>query len=218
MLNLNLWNSQKGRLVFKEKEHEYYWDGTKIPYTASGIISPMSPYTNGDIPPEVLAAACVRGTMVHKWIEEDINGVALHQREMLEAYKPFIKAYLTWKDLYSSRFDFLVSEIALYSREHKFPGTIDAIMYDKIDDEIVLLDFKTSAKENNILTQAQLAGYKLLVEDWDIAEIKKTYVLYLKKDGTFNFRYSDMAIGHKDFTDCLKIKQKEIENEKNFKK
>lgn len=204
-MNLDKWNKEKHRLKFDEKSHKYFWDNQEIKGSVSSVIAPLSPYKTMDVDPNVLQNAGIRGTMVHKWIEDDINKEPLFKRKMIESYQPYINAYLEWKSLYTTRFDILISELQLYHPIHKFGGTIDAIVYDNKTKKYGILDFKTNSVQIDDLVTTQTMGYNYLINYWiQDVKIEKAYVLYLTKHGTFQFKAIDVNKGKRLFDKCLK--------------
>ncbi len=92
------------------------------------------------------------GTLVHAAIEANIKGESLPVMEEIpeRAYRAFLK----WQA--QNRIEILEQEIQLVSEEFKYGGTLDAVGF--VDDEFVLLDWKTSkgVYKNYLL---QLAAY-----------------------------------------------------------
>ena len=216
MNKLNLdkwWNKHKHRLCFTEVGHSYTWDGVKVKGSISKVIEPLSPYKNLNIDPSILEAAGVRGTMVHKWIEDYVNQVPKHQRQMLASYQPYIDAFLKWIDEYGNRYEFLSSELKLFHPYDNYAGTIDALIYDKIINKIVVLDFKTNTIRVDEYVSAQVAGYASLVNFWEIANVDSAFVLYLSKDGVFEFQPIEFITGTTNFNKCLEKWKEQDMNE-----
>lgn len=214
MIKLNKWNNQKHKLTFNEELHKYYWDGKEIKGSVSSVINSISPYKDMEIDPAVLEAAGIRGTMVHKWIEDHINEVPIEQRKLIESYRPYINAFLEWEKEWGPRFKILHSELQLYSIQDGYAGTIDAIVYDNQLNEYGILDFKTNSVKIDEVVQAQTSGYARLLNQWsEESHIEKAFVLYLSKDSTFTFKPINLKEGYKVFEECLINWHKEERND-----
>lgn len=205
-INLENWTKEKDKLSFDEGSHTYYWDGEKIKGSVSSVIEPLSPYKDNDIDPAVLEAAGVRGTLVHKWIEDYFNNV---KGTMIATYQPYVDAFLKWTEAYGDRFKILYSELQLYNPADNYAGTIDAIIYDTQLDEIGILDFKTNSVKIDALVTTQTAGYATMLEYWTQEPIKKAFVLYLSKEGEYDFKPINLDEGRIRFKQCLEIWNKE---------
>lgn len=202
-LNLDILKLNEHRLTFNEEDHIYYWDNIKINTSITSIIKSLGP-NYGEIDPAILQAAGVRGTMVHKWIEDYFNSVPEPHRQMLASYKPYIDAFLKWVEQYGERYEMLFNELKLFSPAKGIAGTVDAIIYDKELDTLCVLDFKTTANPIEDMVSAQLAAYSQLIEEWGIAKIDMGMVLYLGKNGEFKFKAVDLVKGNKLFNKCYK--------------
>ena len=80
------------------------------------------------------------GTIAHKWMENWIrnnNPVMPEHPSVLQ----IITAFWKWKN--DLKVEFVATEILLYSKEHKYCGTADAIV--RIGGKLYLLDFKTGS-------------------------------------------------------------------------
>lgn len=202
-LNLSVLNANKHRLTFNEEDHIYYWDNQPVNTSITSIIKTLGP-NYGTIDPAILQAAGVRGTMVHKWIEDYFNSVPEPHRQMLASYQPYIDAFKKWVDKYGERYEMLFNELKLFSPTKGIAGTIDAIVYDKQLDTMCVLDFKTTANPIDDMVSAQLAAYAQLIQEWNITDIEMGMVLYLDKYGDFKFKVVDLVKGNKLFDKCYK--------------
>lgn len=161
------------------KGHKYVLaDGTKVP-SVSEIIEPLSKCVYGDIDPEVLAWAQMRGTAVHeltvKLDKEKIAEAPYELSGYLEAYAKFLKEHnVRW--IYTEK---------AFSKDREYAGTIDR--YGFVDDIRTILDFKTSSKitgKNLVVYEAQLNLYKQMLEAHE-EKVDRLVILHLKKDGEY---------------------------------
>ena len=159
-------------LTFNEKEHKYYYGGKELP-SVSKIMESISCHFYSDIPQMALDIACERGTQVHKAI---YDYELFDDYEIEEKYKPYFESYLQFKEDYKP--EMLYQEKMLTNGE--FAGTIDYIC--KIDNEIWLVDHKTSKEIHENLIAVQEYGYKELCA-YNGIKIDKFGVLHLRKDG-----------------------------------
>lgn len=159
-------------LTFNEKEHKYYYGGKELP-SVSKIMESISCHFYSDIPQTALDIACERGTQVHKAI---LDFELFDDYEIEDKYKLYFESYLKFKEDYKP--EILHQEKMLTNGE--FAGTIDYIC--KIDNEIWLIDHKTSKEIHENLIAVQEAGYNELC-DYNGITIEKFGVLHLRKDG-----------------------------------
>ena len=159
-------------LTFNEEKHEYRL-GDKILPSVSEIMKAITTFFYKDVPQMALDIACERGTQVHKAI---LDFELFDDYEIEDKYKPYFESYLKFKEDYKP--EILHQEKMLTNGE--FAGTIDYIC--KIDNEIWLIDHKTSKDIHENLIAVQEAGYDQLCAYNDI-KIDKFGVLHLRKDG-----------------------------------
>lgn len=141
--------------------------------------------------------SAVTGTLAHFLIERKcrnkivplyLSNEGKHPEQVLRCYSLFKK----WKKEYNP--SFLYNEIRLQTLE--LGGTVDCIC--KINEDIILLDFKTS-KEIYPSMFMQLAGYyKLLIETKPhIAKrITKVAILTMPRKIGANYKYILMDVEH----------------------
>lgn len=159
-------------LTFNEKEHKYYYGGKELP-SVSKIMESISCHFYSNIPQVALDIACERGSAIHKAIYDK---ELFDDYELEDKYKPYFDSYLKFKEDYKP--EILHQEKMLTNGE--FAGTIDYIC--KIDNELYLIDFKTSKELHKNLISVQLEGYRKLCE-YNNIKIDKYYALHLKKEG-----------------------------------
>lgn len=150
------------------------------------------------------------GTSVHlfaeKWWEDKTKIPTSPQEEGLEKFLKYIteeKGYVL-----------VCAEIQMYSKKYNYAGTCDLLVYDTINNKVVLLDYKTNFeldKQYNYLLepfnylpdtqfnkyQLQLSYYQIMLEEAGI-KVDERYVVWLKHDGDYKLRYCN------DFTETIK--------------
>ena len=159
-------------LTFNEKEHKYYYGGKEVP-SVSQIMKAITTFFYSNIPQTALDIACSRGTQIHKAI---YDYELFDDYEIEDKYKEYFESYLKFKEDYKP--EILHQEKMLTNEE--FAGTIDYIC--KIDNEIWLLDWKTSRDLHENLIAVQEAGYDQLCAYSGI-KIDKFGAVHLRKDG-----------------------------------
>jgi len=105
------------------------------------------------IDPEVLANAADRGTLVHKTIEAIRMGIG--RGEDPEHIAGYMKSY----DIWATGKQFLPLPPRLYCDDHMITGKPDDIYV--VEDGLVLVDYKTPAKESKTW-RLQAEAYKYL--------------------------------------------------------
>lgn len=159
-------------LTFNEEKHEYRL-GDKILPSVSEIMKAITTFFYKDVPQMALDIACKRGTQVHKVI---YDYELFDDYEIEDKYKPYFESYLKFKEDYKPKI--LHQEKMLTNGE--FAGTIDYIC--KIDNEIWLIDHKTSKEIHENLIAVQEAGYDQLCT-YNGIKIDKFGAVHLRKDG-----------------------------------
>jgi len=134
---------------------------------------------------EVSDDALLVGRMVHDYCEAAINwklgrGEAPGMPDN-EAAESSINAFRAW--VRENDVEFISSEEKVYSREHNYAGTIDAVA--NVNGEFSVVDFKTSARIYNTY-YIQCAAYAQCVKEVYDKEIDMSYILrFDKKTGAF---------------------------------
>ena len=166
-------------LAFDDSEHKYYLNGTELP-SVTTIMQPLSQAEYGTVDKQRLAAAASRGTSVHDAIE---NYIKYGIDDARPEYRGFMDAFLSWWNQYNP--EPIGSEVRMYHKTLLYAGTGDLIA--KINGELVLIDFKTTAKIIDKACRVQLEAYAQALKTHGI-EIKRKYILRISNDGTFEFR------------------------------
>lgn len=130
-------------------------------------------------------SAASKGKDAHAFIEEYIKTGAIAKppddKEVVNCLDGFFK----WEAKYNV--EWLASEIQVGSLKYRFAGILDALV--RVDDKIVLLDYKSSASikdEYNI----QLAGLCICLEEMGVT-VDARAILHIPKEGEYEFRIID---------------------------
>lgn len=123
------------------------------------------------------------GTLAHALVEAHIGGdTAPPEATTNPKAVAAFQAYLSWEA--ATKLEIVDQEMSLVSEAYRYGGTPDAIGY--LDGKLCLLDWKTS---NSVYPDylIQLAAYKQLVEENDIATIDGGFHLlrFAKEEGDF---------------------------------
>jgi len=147
---------------------------------------------------EVLATwndAAEHGTKVH----EELENYILHKDTLTE---PKSIQGMNWLNKYKMKSSFDVyPEVIIYSEELKLSGTIDLLLFDKINNKYIIMDWKTSKKidtksyKNKRGTKPasaniedtkfnhyalQLSLYRYLLEEYYGIEVTQHLIIHLK--------------------------------------
>lgn len=171
------------RIEFNEEQHTYSIGGVGYP-SVTEICEPISFKKLDAISKAVIDNASRRGSAVHELICDFLTTEELPNLEDIDnSVFPYFSAFIEWWRTY--RPTTLYSEFVIGSSKLGFCGTCDFVCV--IDHKIVLIDFKTTSSLDKKYLSVQLAGYKRLLTELGIA-IDETYVLHLKKDGTYTYK------------------------------
>ena len=165
-------------LEFEEEPHIYRLDGLIIP-SVSTVMEPLSSSVYGSIDPDILNMAANRGTIVHEAVE---NYVQYGIEDIDPRYGAYLDAFIAfWKDYKPT---LVATEYRMYHKYLKYAGTADLLAI--IDDELWLIDNKTSSEIKKMLTRVQLEAYKKALATHNI-RVKRKAILHLKKTGRYSF-------------------------------
>lgn len=157
-------------IEFLESTHQYLFNGVIVP-SVSEIMKPLSSNYYKDIDENILQMACDRGSAIHlatEMIDQEL------EYEIKDTWKDYVLQYKKFLALRNPK----IIEIEQKLGCEYYAGTLDRIY--EIDNELWLVDIKTSAKINDKLVSVQLAGYSNLLNN---KEIKHFGVLHLTKKG-----------------------------------
>ncbi len=126
------------------------------------------------------------GHLVHSMVEAHIHGDPLPQVTSLQALASYEAWHYWWE---SNNFEVIATEIPLVSEEHRFGGTVDAILRDG-KERLCIGDWKTSAGiyADYLL---QVAAYGLLWNELNEEQITGGFhvVRFSKEDGDLEHRH-----------------------------
>lgn len=155
------------------------------------------------IPPYILDAAADRGTQVHEYIQNKIEGFESPFDLSLTNY---IKSFDIFWDESSHIFDEakVTLEKRLYCDDLLITGAIDCII--ETPEKTFIFDWKTSSKPQKTWN-LQGAAYRYLLEVNDYQNITDSVFVHIKKDGSkpdmhqFKNYYEDLEI----YMKCLEL-------------
>lgn len=167
-------------LSFDEAKHWYRLDGKYVP-SVSTVMRPLSQALYKDVDEEVLNKAAARGTAVHNAIE---NYTKFGITDIEPEFEGYFRAFRRWWKEISPTC--LATECRVYHKALRYAGTADMPVV--IGNERILIDFKTSASVNKMLTGVQLEAYAKAYESHGLMFDGKA-VLHLKSDGKYGWHY-----------------------------
>lgn len=130
--------------------------------------------------------AAREGSQVHEGIEKLLAGEQLDWVDNFgnARYNSTVwKMLLRFQDFYNElKPETLASELFLYSKEHRYAGTTDALFKVKVGDreETWLIDFKSSNHLHTLSYDAQLAAYAVALEELKGIKPDRCGILWLK--------------------------------------
>lgn len=169
-------------LSFEESKHIYTLNGQRIP-AVSTIMKPLSQALYKGVDEEVLNKAARRGTIVHNAIE---NYVRFGIEDIEPEYEEYFDAFMSWYEDVKPKT--LANECKVYHKTLRYAGTAD--MPVEIGGERIMVDFKTSAQVNKMLTGVQLEAYAKAYESHGVNFDGKA-ILHLKPNGKYSWIYYD---------------------------
>jgi K+/H+ antiporter YhaU regulatory subunit KhtT len=168
-------------LTFDEETHKYTFEGIEIPSVTQIITETHNALDN--IPTSILENASERGKAVHQAIEF-YNKYKFANID--EEHKLYFEAYKKWKNENEKMIAQIESEIKVFHKIQYYAGTADMLIT-TADNQKIIVDIKTTANLDLNYVALQLSAYKEALESQNI-KIDKLYVLWLKKDGTYEYR------------------------------
>jgi hypothetical protein len=140
----------------------------------TSILSPYADWSN--IPPDVLEAACIRGTGVHEACTAHALGLF---SPVPDVYRGYFDSYLRWFDAVVD--DVMIVEERL-SSAFGFCGQPDLVVRSK-QNETLLVDLKSTLMHPRTF-MLQCAAYTHLVErNYEPIKIDRAGTLHLSKEG-----------------------------------
>ena len=167
------------QLAFDPVSHIYTLDGVILP-SVTQIMKPLSSHKYATVKEDVLKRAAERGKGVHAAIElHALAGIEDCEQEG----QPYFDAYLKW--FHKEKPVIQKTESATWHKTLMYAGTVDLIA--EINGKRTLIDFKTTAALNDMLTTVQLEAYQRALQSHGIA-VEDKAILLLKRDGTYTFK------------------------------
>ena len=163
-------------LEFEEARHIYTLNGQLLP-SVTTIMKPLDNALYKGIDDDVMRIAAERGTAVHNAAE---NYVLYGIEDIAVKYQGYFEAFLKFWD--ECRPEPLAAESRLYHKILRYAGTADLPCI--IEEKKVLIDYKTSAEVNRMLTGVQLEAYAKAYESHGFRFDEKA-IVHLKADGTY---------------------------------
>jgi len=185
------------KLKFEEKRHMYTLDNQILP-SVTTIMQPLNNSVYKGIDEDVMNKAAKRGTAIHNAIE---NYVLYGIEDIENDYRGYFEAFLEWVADYKP--EPIATECRLYHKFLGYAGTADLACI--IDEKKILIDYKTSASINKMLTGVQLEAYAKAYESHGFKFDEKA-VVHLKRDGSYQMlRYKANDLENWETFSALKV-------------
>lgn len=168
-------------LTFDEPSHTYHYEGRVVP-SVTQVLGKLHDFSM--VPKDVLAAACERGTIVHKLCEYHDQGDL--DPESIGDYWPYLDAWIAFRQDYGAEWEAI--EERHYSDRYGYAGTLDRRGTLRKLGGRWIVDAKTGASLHRVCGM-QLAAYRQQVAEkhpaWLLA---RRATVQLRPDGTYLFR------------------------------
>ena len=171
-------------LTFDETSHIYKLNGSIIP-SVTTVMRPLSEDFYKGIDEDTLNRAADRGKSIHNAIE---NFVKFEIVDVAPEFMGYFDAFLKW--WMEKNPTPLGTECRTYHKILRYAGTAD--MPCIIEGKSIVVDFKTSAAINKMLTGIQLEAYARGYESHGIKFDGKA-IVHLKNDGTYQMEMYKMG-------------------------
>lgn len=173
-------------LKFEENRHLYMLDGQILP-SVTTVMRPLDNALYQGIDEEVMKMAAHRGTAVHNAVENYVlYGIEDIELKYVGYFEGFLKFWNEQKP------EPLATESRLYHKILRYAGTADLPCV--IGGKRILIDYKTSATVNKMLTGVQLEAYARAYESHGFKFDEKA-IVHLKNDGSYQmvrYKANDM--------------------------
>lgn len=157
-------------LNFDKDLHHYFYNQVRIP-SVSEIMKPLTEGTYSKIPKRILDKAKKRGSGVHEAVENYILFDVIS-----EEYQGYVEQFIKFMSING----FKAHRTELMLTDGKYAGTIDLVLETK-ENQLILVDTKTTNKIHEDLLEVQLYAYKALLKK-NGYNISNCFVLQLKED------------------------------------
>ena len=159
-------------LEYIEETHQYLYEGVLIPSVSEILHKYLFQDKYKNIPDIILKKKAVYGSEVHKAIEDIENN---REYEVTSTYQELsIEQYFKIKEQYNLK---VVKQEEMVCYKGIYAGRFDMIA--TVDDELSLIDIKTTAELDLEYLSWQLSLYELAYGK----RFKKLYALWLPKKG-----------------------------------
>lgn len=173
-------------LNFEEKRHIYTINGQILP-SVTTVMRPLDNEVYQGIDEDVMRMAADRGTAIHNAVENYvIYGIEDIERKHRGYFDGFIRF---WEE---NNPEPLATESRLYHKILRYAGTADLPCV--IGGKRILIDYKTSAAVNKMLTGVQLEAYAKAYSSHGFKFDEKA-IVHLKNDGSYQmvrYKANDM--------------------------
>lgn len=168
-------------LTFNDELHEYRLGGVVVP-SVTQVLGKLHDFSM--VPRDVLEAACVRGTIVHRLCEyHDLNDL---DPSSIGEWWPYLDAWINFIADYGAEWHGI--EQRGYSRRHGFAGTMDRRgVFAKKAPGRWIVDVKTSVQPHRVWGM-QTAAYRQIATEEDPSwMLARRATVQLRPDGTYRF-------------------------------
>lgn len=123
------------------------------------------------------------GSLVHVWVETYVKaqmefGSGMPPKPHNPQARSGVDAFLKWDANHDVKY--LDSERRVYSVRHHYSGTADIVAM--VDNELTLIDIKTSSRADYVDYRLQTAAYVQAIEEETGQEIENRLIIHLSKD------------------------------------
>lgn len=132
----------------------------------------------GGIDPDILCKKAALGTAVHDAINGDSANIFL---PLKDDEKGYFESFQKWKKLVGA--EIVETEVRLYCDKLKITGCIDALVKLPGVEQLVIVDYKTSANESDKIWPMQGAFYHYLASQNGKKPAPNLLFIKLNKDG-----------------------------------
>ena len=194
---------KKDEFLFEPEKHIYTLNGEVIP-SVTGLLSEFALYDLSKVPTDRLKYKQALGTAVHYACDllDDCN---LDESTLHDDLKGYVSAYKKFREV--TGFEPRHSELRMYSRKHRFAGTLDKQgpfeWNGKEQESIIDLKCVWAMYPS---TGPQTEGYRILFnENFKDIKVKARFGLQLKESGHYEvFPFTD-ATDTTTFLSCLQL-------------
>lgn len=127
-----------------------------------------------------LGHSALKGSFLHEMADLHMKGLPLPS-DMTESSRKRVEWFLRFLDAYD--LEYLMTEVSMINRTHKYCGTADAIV--RYKDEVQILDYKSSASgvfADNALQLAAYTNMEYWVKEADFGEQTLHELPYLSRE------------------------------------